>query len=317
MKNWVSALWHKVWQRIRHSRQHIVNTKHNSRIKAHLPARDDAKSPAEHGLHFSDSLSLDPRAPSLSNESTFVKSATSQGAKRQSPSSELWGYLRERENREQDIDKLAGILIMPQVLMEVGCGNAETARQIALKNPNIGVIATDLYDWSHPQCCSSGYGKIARQWRAGQLPAQIDPLSNLVILRAETDLLQYCPNHAIDTIILINPEPLVGKAILKLLQGESLSLRIKQGPNQIVVLPYSRELGLMACGGCEFEHAPDWSRGLGFIMESGLRFKRGASIQWGVDLSRISAYTGNSTQRDIYIYGKQPIRPASLPRRTR
>jgi hypothetical protein len=306
MNNWVSALRHKAWQRIRHPQQNGVNTKHDRRIKAHLPARDDAKSPAEHGLHLNHPLSLDPTTPSLPNESIFVKAATSQGAKRQSPSSELWGYLRERENREQDIDKLAGILKMPQVLMEVGCGNAEAARQIALKNPNIGVIATDLYDWSHPQYSGSGYGQIARQWRAGQLPAQTSPLSNLVILKAETDLLQYFPNQAIDTIILINPEPLVGSAILKFLQGESLSSRVKQGPNQIVVLPYSRELGLMTCGGCEFEHDPDWSRGLGFIMESGLRFKRGASIQWGVDLSRISAYTGNSTQRDIYIYGKQP-----------
>jgi hypothetical protein len=303
-----------VWQRIKHPQQNGVNTKQDLRIKAHLPARD-AESPAGHGLDFNHPLSIDPTAPSLSNESTLVQAATCQGAKRQSAPSEQWGYLRARENREQDIDKLVGILKMPQVLMEVGCGNAEAARQIALTNPDIGVIATDPYDWSHPNYSGSGYGQIAREWRAGQLPAQMNPLSNLVILRAETDLLQYFPNQAIDTIILINPEPLVGKAILKLLQGESLFLRVKQGPNQIVVLPYSRELGLMTCGGCEFEHDPDWSRGLGFIMESGLRFKRGASIQWGVDLSRISAYTGNSTQRDIYIYGSQPMCPASLPHR--
>jgi hypothetical protein len=253
----------------------------------------------------------------LSNERTFVKAAADQEAEEESSSSEPWGYLRERENCEQDIDKLVAILKMPQVLMELGCGNAEAARQIALKNPNVGVIATDLYDWSHPQSSSSGYGQIARKWRAGQLPAQMNPLSNLVILRAETDLLQLFPIQVIDTIILLNPEPLVGKAILTLLRGDCLSLRIKHGPKQIVVLPYSRELGLMACGGCEFEHDPDWSRGLGFIMESGLRFKRGASIQWGVDLSRISAYTGNSTQRDIYIYGKPPMWPASLPHRAK
>ena len=66
-------------------------------------------------------------------------------------------------------------------------------------------------------------------------------------------------------------------------------------------------MGLMACGGCGFEHDPDWSRGLGFLMESGLQFKRGVSIQWGVDLSRISEYTRNSTQRDIYIYGQDTI----------
>jgi hypothetical protein len=305
MKNWVSALCHKVWQGIKHPQQNLINTKH--RIKVLLPARDEANAPYEHGPHCHNPLSLKPRVTGLSNESSFVKAAAYQEAKTGSSSSGQWGYLRERENCEQDIDKLVAILKMPQVLMEVGCGNAEAARQIALKNPNMGVIATDLYDWSHPQSSSSGYGQIARDWRAGQLPAQMNPLSNLVILRAETDLLQYFPIQAIDTLILLNPEPLVGKAILTLFKGDSLSLRIKHGPKQIVVLPYSRELGLMACGGCEFEHDPDWSRGLGFIMESGLRFKRGASIQWGVDLSRISAYTGNSTQRDIYIYGKQSI----------
>jgi hypothetical protein len=315
MKSWVSALCHKVWQRIKHPPRNVISTKRDLQIKGHVSVRDDAKPPPEYGRHFNDPLSIDPKVLSPSNESTFVKAANYQERKKES-SSEQGEYLRERENCEQDIDKLISILKRPQVLMEVGCGNAEAARQIAFKNPNIGVIATDLYDWSHPKYSSSGYGKTAREWRAGRLPAQMNPLSNLVILRAETDLLHCFPIQAIDTIILINPEPLVGKAILALLQGESLSLRMKHGPKQIVILPYSRELGIMACGGCEFEHVPDWSRGLGFIMDSGLRFKRGASIQWSVDLSRVSAYTGNSTQRDIYIYGKQPIRPALLPHRT-
>jgi hypothetical protein len=177
---------------------------------------------------------------------------------------------------------------------------------IALKNPGIGVIATDLYDWSSPPSNGSGYGKIARDWRRRQLPAQTDAPANLVILRAEASLLRCLPLGTIDTVFLIYPEPCVGKAFLDLLKKESLSLKIKKGPTQIVILPYSRELGLLACGGCSFEHDPDWSRGLGFILGSGLGFKRGTSIHWGVDLSRISDYTGNSTQRGIYVYGDQP-----------
>jgi hypothetical protein len=216
-------------------------------------------------------------------------------------------YLLDRENGTDDIEKLNVILGMPQVLLEIGCGNAEAARQIAHKNPAIGVIATDLYDGLHQSSNGSGYGQVARAWRERRLPAQMDMPANLVILRAETDLLHCLPVRAIDTIFLIYPEPLAGKAILDLLQGEGISLRIKHGPLQILVLPYSRELGLMACGGFSFEHDPDWSRGLGFIMDSGLRFRRGAPVQWGVDLSRVSAYTGNSTQRDIYIYGEQPL----------
>lgn len=307
MKNRVSTLCQKAWHRIRHPLQNGANAKHELLIKSHVSACVDAKHSPERDRHFNKPLSIHPKVPSPSNERAFAKAAICEERKMERASSDQLEYLRERENGEQDINKLIEILKMPQVLMEIGCGNAEAARQIAFRNPGIGVIATDLYDWSHPQYSRSGYGQIAREWRAGQLGAQMNPLANLVILRAETDLLQCFATQAIDTIILINPEPLVGKAILALLQGESLSLRMKHGPMQIVILPYSRELGLMACGGCGFEHDPDWSRGLGFIMGSGLRFKRGASIQWGVDLSRISAYTGNSTQRDIYIYGKQPI----------
>ena len=307
MKNWVSTLCHRVWQRQKHSLQNGLNAKLDRRIKDHVLSQDDEKSSLQHCLRFNDPLSITPKTPCLSNAGEFVKVITCEERKIEPSFSEQWGYLRERQNCEQDIHKLVGILNMPKVLMEIGCGNAEAAMKIALKNPDIGVIAIDLYDWSHPQYSSSGYGQIARDWRGGRLRAQMNPLANLVILRAETDLLQCFPIQAIDSIILINPEPLVGKAILGLLKGELLSLRLKHGPKQIVILPYSRELGLMACGGCGFEHDPDWSRGLGFIMESGLRFKQGASIHWGVDLSRISAYTGNSTQRDIYIYGKQPI----------
>lgn len=59
----------------------------------------------------------------------------------------------------------------------------------------------------------------------------------------------------------------------------------------------------MVCGGFSFEHDSDWSRGLGYILGSGLSFRRGLPVQWGLDLLRVSAYTGNSTQRDIFIYG--------------
>lgn len=204
---------------------------------------------------------------------------------------------------------------MPQVLLEIGCGNAEAALQIALMNPGTGVIATDLYDWSQPSSAGSHYGKIARGWRGRQLSAQTDTPANLVILRAEADLLHCLPIEALDSIFLIHPEPCVGKSFLDLIQEESLWLKIKQGPRQIVILPYSRELGVAACGGCSFDHDPDWSRGLGFIIGSGLQFRRAAAIQWGVDLSQISDYTGNSTQRGIYVYGKPPDEPVSLPHR--
>ena len=218
----------------------------------------------------------------------------------------LGWYLRDHGNRAEEICKTNRLLKMPHVLLEIGCGAAEAARLIAVKNPDMGVIATDRYDGAQESCEGSYYGKIARQWRKGRLPAQQDPTANLVILRAEADLLRYLPLGAIDTILLINPEPSVGRSFLELLGQDDLYQRIKEGPARIVILPYSRELGIMACGGCDFEHDPDWSRGLGYIMGSGLPFKRDLPVQWGIDLRRVSAYSGNSTQSDLYICGDSP-----------
>jgi hypothetical protein len=195
---------------------------------------------------------------------------------------------------------------MPRVLLEVGCGGGEAARRIALKNPDMGVIATDLYDCAGDPTNGSYYGKIARLWCACQLPAQQEAPPNLVFIRAEADLLRCLPVAVVDTILLINPEPMVGQAFIQFLQEEGIASKVKPGPTQIVILPYSRELGVMACGGCSFEHDPDWSRGLGYIMGSGLSFRQGLPVQWGVDLLQVSSYTGNSTQRDIFIYGDTP-----------
>jgi len=226
---------------------------------------------------------------------------------------DLEGYLVERENCADDILKLNTLLLMPHVLLEIGCGSAEAARQIALMNPGTGVIATDLYDWSHQVSSGPCYGRVAAKWRRRGLPIQMDTPSNLVVLRADAALLQCLPARSIDTVVLINPEPEVGKSFLNLLQVEDLSMKIKKSPLQIVILPYSRELGVMACGGCGFEHDPDWSRGLGFIMGSGLLFKRAKPLLWGIDLGHISAYSGNSTQGDIYVYGEPPELPVSHP----
>jgi hypothetical protein len=304
--NWISAIRQMAWRRIRHPFQAAVNRRHGHEIAAHFPAQPDLPQVLEpRRNNCTPSLILKKLIPLLDAVPQPIV-AGDQACPAYLNSSDQMCYLLGRKNCTKDIDKLSAILKMPQVLLEIGCGNAEVAQQIALKNPGIGVIATDLYDWSDQSSNGSGYGKIAREWRARQLPAQIATPANLVILRAEASLLRCLPLRAIDTILLLNPEPFVGKAFLDLLQGESLSLRIKHGPLQIVILPYSRELGLAACGGFSFEHDPDWSRGLGFILGSGLGFKLGASTHWGVDLSRISAYTGNSTQRGIYVCGAPP-----------
>ena len=39
---------------------------------------------------------------------------------------------------------------MQHIILEIGCGSCEIARQIAGRNPGWGVIATDLYDSDEP-----------------------------------------------------------------------------------------------------------------------------------------------------------------------
>jgi hypothetical protein len=307
LKKWVSSIGRKICHALRHPLRAVAKYRHGRTAAVQAHDRADSPQRLKHDHTHFEPLHLAQAIPIPSNLSAAPMTGGDHWHLQSPDRSERHSYLLELGNTPDDIAKLDALLNMPQILLEIGCGDAEAARHIAGKNPDMGVIATDLYDWSPQQPSgSSYYGQIALAWHKRQLPAQMDTPCNLVILRAQADLLRYLPLRAIDTVVSINPEPCVGKSILDLLQRERLSLKIKQGPMQVAILPYSRELGVMACGGCSFEHDPDWSRGLGFLLGSGLRFRRGAPIQWGVDLSRISAYTGNSTQRDLYICGELP-----------
>jgi hypothetical protein len=105
---------------------------------------------------------------------------------------------------------------------------------------------------------------------------------------------------------LVNPEPLVGRALLDLLADPAVYAKIKPGHSQIVIVPFSREMGVVACGGYEFDHVEDWSKGLGFIKSSAFEFRRADKVQWGVDLRGSSPYSKNSTQAGVYLYGSHP-----------
>ena len=212
-------------------------------------------------------------------------------------------YLFGQGNPPAEIARLPQVLKKDRVILEIGCGSCEVAWQIALMNPDIGVVATDFYPWETPADEGSFYQKVAAAWRAGSLPVQQDTPPNLVILRAESEILRLLPDRAVDTLLLINPEPLMGKAFIDFLMGNDLCRKIRPGHKQIVIIPYCRELGVMACGGYEFQHADDWSRGLDYVMDGRLRFQRGDRLQWGVDLHRASPYSRNSTQGGIFIYG--------------
>lgn len=215
----------------------------------------------------------------------------------------LTDYLLMHENTAQDIALLYRLLQLNRVILEIGCGTGKVALEIALKNPDIGVIATDQYDWTVPEAYGSGYRKTALDWKERRLETQQGSPDNLVLLRADADLIPLLPPGSIDTVLMVNPEPAVGQAFMKALKDPAVYTKIKPGEKQVVVLPFSREMGVSSCGGCEFDHSGDWSRGLGFLMESGLDFRKGETVQWQVDLVKSSLYSSCSTQRDVYFCG--------------
>lgn len=212
----------------------------------------------------------------------------------------LEDYLSALDNFPEDTLKCRSVRSLPKQVVEIGCGTADIAFQLALRNPDIGVWATDKFDCCGPGACGSGYRRVALAWKEKKLAAQQACPENCVVLRAEADLLYYLPPHSIDAVLLINPEPAVGEAVLARLATPAIYGKLKPG-GRIVVLPYSREMGIMACGGLEFDHIPDWSRGLGFLQSSALAFFKAQRYQWGIDLAA-SRYTPNSTQSGTYIH---------------
>lgn len=215
----------------------------------------------------------------------------------------LDAYLTLQGNSPQDIAVLHRILMMDQIILETGCGGAEIAWEIARKNPNTGVIATDKYDLTGVAGESSHYGKVARAWQEGCLKTQQSTLPNLIILKAESEILQFLPDNSIDSILVINPEPVIGAAFVESIEKSGLLGKVKPGRKRIVIKPYSREMNVMSCGGYEFDHSEDWSCGLGFVLGSTLPFKKVHAVQWCVDLSSVSPYCKNSTQNCVYALG--------------
>jgi hypothetical protein len=217
----------------------------------------------------------------------------------------LNAYLLSHENVQEDIFKLKKILDMPNIIFELGCGSGEVSYEIALKNPSRGVVATDKYDWTVPLKEGSHYQKVARAWKDKRLKIQQYLPDNLVVLRAEIDILRFFPDYRLDSVLMLNPEPKVCEDFLKFISEKSWYKKIKPGPDQILVVPFSREIGVTACGGFEFAYTEERPGELMFLKVGHFQFRLGDKIHWGVDMSRASAYSRNSTKNDVYIYGNQ------------
>ncbi len=210
-------------------------------------------------------------------------------------------YLADQGNRPATIARLNRILQMKTVILELGCGNAEIAWQIASKNPAIGVIATDIYRSPCLTGSVSGYAKASRSWTNGLLKAQVLAPKNLVVLRAGACLLRFLPAESINTLLLVNPEPAVGRAFLTLLAETPTPRAVRPGLRQLVIKPFSKKMGIATCGGYEFNTEADWSRGIGFMLESPYVFRSAPSTQWYVDLGAFSDYSKNSTQAGVSV----------------
>ncbi len=212
-------------------------------------------------------------------------------------------YLENQGNRPETIARFKAILKMNTIILELGCGNAEISWQIAMKNPDIGVIATDLYRSPCLAGSVSGYTRASRSWTNSLFKAQVLTPDNLVVMRADADILRFLPAQSIDTILLVNPEPAVGRAFLKFLAGNSISNAVRPGGKQLVIKPFSKKMGIATCGGYEFETEADWSRGIGFMLESPFTFTVDVGTQWAVDLGAFSDYSRNSTQNGVSVCG--------------
>ena len=62
-------------------------------------------------------------------------------------------------------------------------------------------------------------------------------------------------------------------------------------------------MGVSTCGGYEFSTDADWSRGIGFMLDSPFEFSDLPRIQWDVDLGVFSDYSKNSTQAGVLVCG--------------
>ncbi len=213
------------------------------------------------------------------------------------------GYLKSQGNRPEIIERFNRILKMDTIILELGCGNAEIAWQIASQNANVGVVATDIYRSPCLAGSVSGYAKASRAWTNGLLKAQILAPVNLAILRAGACLLRFLPAESLDSLLMVNPEPAVGRAFLELLAETPVNRAVRPGSKQLVIKPFSKKMGIATCGGYEFETGADWSRGIGFIAKSPFEFKEDSTTQWKVNLGTFSDYSKNSTQTGVLVCG--------------
>ena len=146
-------------------------------------------------------------------------------------------YLRLMGNRTGDIQKAVQLLARQRfsrrlsLLVELGAGRAQIAFELAMRHPNLLVLAADVYDPS--------YELISSDWDNRKFLAHDFPLKNLAVLRAGVDILHYLPDESLKTLLLINPEGTVASSVTQLISDGIIQRKLQPKP-QVVVKPFER-----------------------------------------------------------------------------
>ncbi|MFA5320328.1 MAG: methyltransferase domain-containing protein, partial [Candidatus Omnitrophota bacterium] len=186
-------------------------------------------------------------------------------------------YLQENGNPFEDTSKAMDLLGLNgndngrRILLSLGCGTAKADYEVASRNRNgISVVSIDRYD---PEARGFTYRDFAERWACRQLPAQREPLENMVILRAEASvLMDILPDSSIDYALLLSPNTPI---LHRVLEHPRLLKMLKQG-GEVVIKPFPYltmseddmiivELGFRPAGaekwGVNLDDYSDWRSG--------------------------------------------------------
>ena|GEM_PF-3266336 len=168
-----------------------------------------------------------------------------------------------------------------EALLEIGSGRTIAAFALAIKNKDIGVIATDIYDYKAKEDI---YRKFADEWKSGKLLGQEIELGNLVVLRAGAEIITYFPDNSLDYILLVSPELNAVEQLSGLIKNEEALRKLKPG-GKIVIQSY--------WWGIDYYNS---------LFGEGFKFKRAGIDFLGVNLRAVSNFEGND---ELYVWTKR------------
>ncbi|MDP8264788.1 MAG: hypothetical protein P9M12_04840 [Candidatus Aceula lacicola] len=150
------------------------------------------------------------------------------------------------DNTKEEIGKVYNLVNESKkngkkLLLEFGGGDAEAVRAIAELNQkkDIVSITTDQYAIDKERAPRL-YLDNAEEFEKRRLPAQTQGLENLVVARAEADILLYLPDNSLDYILLVNPNSIAVESLVAVIKNFDVMKKFKKGA-KIIIKTSSRE----------------------------------------------------------------------------